>query len=206
MGMRIVPPQAGAPVEPSVDGPAGAPSTPRPAGESFALLLFELRRLPRPDSRITADVEGIVLNRCILAAVEILTAAGASVDVAGTETRPVVEARFQGGDSPTNAVTAALDTLAGVRRVQRAAENEFQVVGALTVGSASTTEDGVVVTTGGADILLDRLRERAGPGQILLSEEARRACESLAETVPVRGRAAAAGDDLGPAHLLRGLR
>jgi class 3 adenylate cyclase len=206
MGISIVPPQQGHAQEPRTGSPGHVPSANTSAEGAFALLLFELRRLPRPDTRITADIEGIVLNRCILVAVETLTVGEAAIDVAGTENRPVVEARFQGHDAPARAVAAALDVLAGVRRVQRAAENEFQVVGALTVGTATETGDGVLVTTGAADVLLNRLRERAGPGQILLSEDARAACEEIAETVPARGVMDTPGEELAQAHVLRGLR
>src|SRR5205823_5068189 len=81
----------------------------------------------------------------------------------------VVEASFDGAESAPRAARAACDVLAGVRRVQRAAENEFQVVGAMTSGTAGAGPDGITVTTGGGDQLLHRLREAAAPGQILMS-------------------------------------
>jgi class 3 adenylate cyclase len=167
-----------------------------------AMLLFELRREPRPSSRITPEVAEMIVNRCVIAALEVLTAAGAEVSMSGTEVRPVVEARFDGAQSPARAAHSACEILASVRRVQRAAENEFQVVGAITAGVAGPGPGGVTMTVGGPDVLLHRLREAAAPGQILLSEAARAACEGLVETLPLR----TAGDGSIEAHLLRRIR
>jgi class 3 adenylate cyclase len=177
---------------------AAAPGTAHDVG----MLLFELRRDPRPGSRITPEVAEMVVNRCVIAAVEVLTAASAQVAVTGTEARPVVEARFDGAHSPLRAAHSACEVLAAVRRVQRAAENEFQVVGAITAGVTGPGPSGVSVIVGGPDVLLHRLREAAAPGQILMSEDARRACEGLVETLPLRNE-----DDGGvKAHLLRRIR
>src|SRR5690242_16215021 len=75
---------------------AAAPGTVHDVG----MLLFELRRDPRPGSRMTPEVAEMVVNRCVIAALEVLTAANAAVAVSGTEARPVVEARFEGEHSP----------------------------------------------------------------------------------------------------------
>jgi class 3 adenylate cyclase len=165
-----------------------------------AMLLFELRREPRPESRITLEVAEMIVNRCVIAAVEVLSAAHAEVSVTGTEVRPVVEARFEGVRSPIRAAHAACEVLATVRRVQRAAENEFQVVGAITAGIARQGPGGVSMTLGAPDVVLERLREAAAPGQILMSEAARLACEGDVETLPLRTE----GDV--EAHLLRRMR
>ncbi|HXJ62257.1 MAG TPA: hypothetical protein VNN79_00750 [Actinomycetota bacterium] len=167
-----------------------------------AMLLFELRREPRPGTRITPEVAEMIVNRCVLAALEVLTAAGAEIGASGTEVRPVVEARFEGTHAPARAAHSACEVLAAVRRVQRSAENEFQVVGAITAGVAAPGPAGVTVTVGGPDVLLDRLREAAAPGQILMSEAAREACEGLVETLPLHG----GGDGPVVAHLLRRIR
>jgi len=174
-----------------------APST---GTTDVAMLLFELRHEPRPGSRITPEVAEMIVNRCVIAAVEVLSAAEAEVAVTGTEVRPVVEARFDGVRAPVRAAHAACEVLASVRRVQRAAENEFQVVGAITAGVAGEGPGGVSMTVGGPDVLLVRLREAAAPGQILMSEAARIASEGDVETLPLRTEG-----DL-EAHLLRRMR
>ena len=148
----------------------------------------------------------MVLNRCVLAGVEVLTKSGAEIDVAGTAKRPVVEGRFEGEEAPERAARAAVEILASIRRVQRTAENEFQVAGALTVGTAAVAANGAVMVTGGAEALLGKLRERAAPGQILLSGEARKATRGLVETVPARAPADGSKGESAPAFVLRGLR
>jgi class 3 adenylate cyclase len=108
--------------------------------------------------------------------------------------------------APVRAATAAVEVLASVRRTQRVAENEFQVVGALAVGTTSTAPNGAVVLTGGVEVALGRLRERAAPGQILLSDAAREATRNVVETIPARGSTAADGDSQAPTFVLRGLK
>ena len=178
-------------------GPAAVADGPSTGGppEILARLLFEIRRVPRRPSRITPEIEAIVMNRCVVAALEVLTAAEASVDLAGTPARPVVEARFEGHDAATRGARVAGRVLASVRRVQRAAENEFQVVGALTAGSVTHTPAGVAITTGSSDAALHRLRERAAPGQILLSPGAIEACHGLLDAVPLPPDDAAAAEE-----------
>jgi class 3 adenylate cyclase len=166
------------------------------------MLLFELRRAPEASRRLTADVAEKVLNRCVLSALEVVTRAGAEVVMAGTRTRPVVEARFEGGRAAERAARAANEVLAGVHRVQRAREYEFQVVGAITAALARRGPDGVTVTLGRADVLLHRLREAAAPGQILMSAAARRACADAVDTEAL----GAAPDGAVEVHLLRGIR
>jgi class 3 adenylate cyclase len=166
------------------------------------MLLFELRREHRSGSRMTPEVAEMVVNRCVLAALEILTAAGGEVTATGTEVRPVVEARFEGEQAPVRAAHAACEVLAGVKRVQRAAENEFQVVGAITAGVSGPGPGGVTMTVGGTDVLLHRLREAAAPGQILMSEAAREACAGAVETLPLRITV----DGSEQTHLLRRMR
>ena len=179
---------------------------PRPTGQPFALLGFELRRVARPNTKIVGDIAEVVLNRCVLATVEVLTGGGAEIDVAGTANRPVVEGRFEGQDSAHRAARAAVEVVAAVRKAQRAAENEFQVAGALTVGSAATAPNGALVVTGGGETLMARLRERAAPGQILLSEEAREATREVAESIPARTAGPSGDAEPAPAFVLRGLK
>jgi class 3 adenylate cyclase len=206
MDLRVAP-QADHGHDPSDPGAKQrAPSPTAPAAEPYALLGFELRRMARPNSKIVGDIEEVVLNRCVLAAVEVLTSAGAEIEVAGTPKRPVVEARFESKDAAPLAARSGVQVLAAVRQVQRAAENEFQVVGALTVGTASRGRSGARIESGGADVLLGRLRERAAPGQILLSEEARGAASDVVETVPARGAAGGSEDHPAPTYVLRGLK
>jgi hypothetical protein len=174
--------------------------------QPFALLGFELRRVTRPNTRIVGEIEEVVLNRCILAGVEVLTAGGAEIDVAGTPRRPVVEGRFDGDDAPERAARAAIEILAVTRRNQRATENEFQIVGALTVGTAATAPNGARVVSGGAEVLLGRLRERAAPGQILLSADAKKATRKVVETIPARLPAQGHQGSAASAFVLRGLK
>src|SRR5436309_6282637 len=135
MDLRVAP-QADHDHDPSDSGSEAPGGAPREA-EPYALLGFELRRMARPNSKIVGDIEDVVLNRCVLAAVEVLTSAGAEIEVAGTSRRPVIEARFEGAQGAAQAARSAVQALGSVRQVQRAAENEFQVVGALTVGTSS---------------------------------------------------------------------
>lgn len=166
------------------------------------MLLFELHREPRASGHLTAEVAEKVLNRCVLTALEVLTGAGAEVVVAGTTKRPVVEARFEGEGAAGHAARAAHEVLVGVRRVQRARENEFHVVGAIAAGRATLGPDGVTVTLGRGDVLLHRLREAAAPGEILMSASARQACVDAVVTVAVPP---VAGGEV-EAYLLRGIR
>jgi class 3 adenylate cyclase len=189
-----------APPPSPIEEPVGARAAPA-ASTALARLLFEIRRVPRPGSRITAEIEGRVLNRCLVGAVEVLSAAGAAVELARTPGWPVVEAGFDGPDAAARAAKAADEVLASVRRVQRAAENEFQVVGALTVGTVARTGGGVAVTTASSEGALHRLRERAAPGQILLSKGAFEACRRLIHATPLVG--ASSSEE---AYLLEGLR
>src|SRR5919201_724341 len=134
MDLRVSPQTDHAPTRPGGDRAARDAEL---GAEPYALLGIELRRVPRPNSKIVGDIEEVVLNRCVLAAVEVLTSAGAEIEVGGTKKRPVVEARFEDPDAAAVAARAAVQVLASVRQVQRAAENEFQVAGALTVGTTS---------------------------------------------------------------------
>jgi hypothetical protein len=205
MDLRVAP-QADHDPDPSDPASGQAPGRAVRDAEPYSLLGFELRRMARPNSKIVGDIQEVVLNRCVLAAVEVLTAAGAEIQVAGTPSRPVVEARFEGQEGASKAARSAVQVLASVRQVQRSAENEYQVVGALTVGASAPGRAGARVETGGAGVLLGRLRERAAPGQILLSHEAREAASDVVETVPARGEAGASGAETTPAHILRGLK
>jgi class 3 adenylate cyclase len=169
--------------------------------QEMALLLFEVRRVPRPASAMSPEVADRVLNRCLLSALEALTAAGAEVTVAGTETRPAVESRFGGPGASERAARAALAVVRGVRRVQRAAENEFRVVGAIAAGATATDPGGVIVTVGGPDVALQRLLEAAAPDQVVMSAAAREACAEAVQAVPLGGSELAQGS-----FLLRGVR
>jgi hypothetical protein len=176
-------------------------SEPAPRGEVFSLLSFELKRYSQSGSKITAEVESKVVNRCVLAALEVLAREEAGVSLAGTAMRPIVQARFEGSDSPSRAARAALSVLDAVRRVQRSRENEFRVVGSLACGTA-LSDNGVLVETGSTDRLLQRLRDRAAPGQILLSPDARESCLDQVEVIPAGGVTRSAPD----AYVLLGLR
>jgi hypothetical protein len=194
-----------------VEAPGAPAAAATLATAEFARLSFEIHRVPRPGSRITSEIEGRVLNRCVVAAMEVLSAESAAVELAGTEVRPVLDATLEGVDAAPRAARAASLVLAAVRRVQRAAENEFQVVGAMSAGQVGRTASGVVVTTGSSDGVLHRLRERAAPGQILLSPGAFEACRAVVEAKPVDGGAMDAPSSPAPngradAYLLVGLR
>lgn len=163
------------------------PVAPLPAGaHAYAVVLFDLRRVPRAGTRITPEVEDMVLNRCVLAALEALSAGGGDVTLAGSERHPVIEARFDGEWSPVRAVETSVETLAAVRRAQRSAENEFQLAGAVAVGTAEAVDDGVVLTTGSPESAVHRLSELAAPGQVVMSAAVRRACGNMIETSPIR--------------------
>lgn len=180
-------------------GAVDAPDSPEP-GNLFSLLSFELKRYVRGESKISSDVEGKIVNRCVLAALEVLAREEANVSLAGTATRPVVQARFDGDDSALRAARAAMAVLDAVRRVQRSRENEFRVVGSLASGT-SRNQNGVVRESGSTERLLQKLRDRAAPGQILLSAEARAGCGSDVEAVPAGGSGAGAD-----AYVLLGAR
>jgi class 3 adenylate cyclase len=205
MDLRVAPQAEQDPTDKASTGARSAGTEASEKGQPFALLGFELRRVTRPNTKIVGGIEEVVLNRCVLAGVEVLTAAGAEIDVAGTAKRPMVESRFEGEDAAGRAARAAVAVLAAVRKVQRSAENEFQVVGALTVGAATAGADGVVEVTGGAEGLLRQLRERAAPGQILLSDGAKEATREVVEAVLAR-TPAGSRREASPAFVLRGLR
>lgn len=181
------------------------PVTPPPVGaQAYAVVLFDLRRVPRAGTRITPEVEERVLNRCLLAALEALSARGGEVTLAGSEHSPVIEARFEGESSPVLAVETSVEALAAVRRAQRSAENEFQLAGAIAVGTAEAVEEGVVLTTGAPETAVQRLSELAGPGQVVMSAAVRRACGNLIETSPIRKASTATVHDV-EAFVLRRL-
>jgi class 3 adenylate cyclase len=178
------------------DAPQGA--------RACAVLLFELRRVPRAGTRITPEIEQTVINRCVLAALDALSAAGAAVTLAGTERRPEVEARFEGELSAIAAVRAAGAVLGAVRRAQRASENEVHLAAAVSVGAAEAPHVGAVPAMDSAESVVHRLSEIAGPGQVVISPAVRRACGDHIESVPVRSTNAGSGDPL-EAFVLRRL-
>jgi class 3 adenylate cyclase len=198
------------PFRPPATGGAPLPAGTQSPGdaepeEGYAILLFELRRVPRGGSRITPQIEEMVTNRCVLAAIECLSATGEEVRLAGTVLRPVVEARFRGVGSARRAAERAEEIRTAVRRAQRAAENEIQVVGAVAAGTVHQGEDGVTVTTGSAETTAYRLRELAGPGQILLTGSVRAACGEGIDAVRVGALEGRAGEEDDEIHALRGL-
>src|SRR5439155_558316 len=69
---------------------------PLAAGQAFAFMSMEIRRLPTTTSRIDGEIAARILNRCVLAALEILSKEKIPVDLAGTVLRPVIEATFPG--------------------------------------------------------------------------------------------------------------
>ena len=197
--------QRSAPAAPSL---AARPATfgggaPQPAPEDLlSVVSVELRRYIRPDTKITTDIEAKIVNRCVLGMLEVLTEEGAGVDLAGTAVRPVIEARFEGPESPERAARSAVAIVESVRKVQRARENEFQVVAALAVGSQVQAENGARVVSGVTDAALQRLREGAAPGQIVMSSESRAICDGLIESEP----AASADVNRPETYVLLGLR
>jgi class 3 adenylate cyclase len=158
---------------------AAPAAEPLPAGQPFAFLSAEIRRLPRMESRIDGEVAGRILNRCVLACLEILSKERVPVDLSGTVLRPVVEATFRGSEGTARAAGAAVAMRQAVVKVQREVELEFHLFGAITAGSVSESGAGVTYTTGAPEQVAGRLREHAAPGQFLLSESARRTCEEV---------------------------
>ena len=165
--------------------PAEAPV--QEAGQPFAFLSVEIRRLPRTESRIDGEIAGRILNRCVLACLEILSKERIPVDLAGTVLRPVVEATFAGPDGAARASRAAVAMRQAVVKVQRELELEFHLFGAITAGSVSQGEGGVTLTSGAPEQVAGRLREHAAPGQFLLSEPAWQQCEEAVrvESTPI---------------------
>ena len=173
-------------------GPAtqAAPAAePLVEGQPFAFLSAEIRRLPRTESRIDGEIAGRILNRCVLACLEILSKERIPVDLAGTVLRPVVEATFAGPGGVARAAKAAHAMRQAVTKVQREVELEFHVFGAITSGTVSQSESGVTLTVGAPDQVAARLREHSAPGQFLLSEPAWRTSEDTvaveANPIPV---------------------
>jgi class 3 adenylate cyclase len=125
---------------------------------------------------VNGDVANAIVNRCVLATLEVLSRAKAVVDLGGTEARPVIDARFEGVRSELDAARAALTIRDAVRRVQRRVENAVQVHAAVAAGSVAETEDNVTITLGAPDDVAARMREHAAPGQILVAEGVWSAC------------------------------
>jgi len=175
------------------------------AGESFAFLSLEVRRLPRTESWIGGDVAGRILNRCVLSCLEILSKERIPVDLAGTVLRPVIEATFSGSDAELRAVKAGLAVRDSIRKVQREVENEFHLFGAITAGTISEMETGVKVTTGSPQQVAGRFREHAAPSQLLLSGEV---WQAVREQVDVAGPVdvTVPGSDPVPSYPVSGLR
>jgi class 3 adenylate cyclase len=179
--------------------PAEQPQT---AGEPFALLSIEIRRMPRTESRIGADIASRILNRCVLASLEVLAKEKTPVDLSGTVLRPVIEATFAGDDGVSRAARTVVALRQVVAKVQRDAENEFHLFGAITTGTTSVLEDGVVVTTGTPEQLAARFREHAAPGQVLVSEVATTRLEDQAPVSPHAVEVTFPGHDPVPAYPL----
>jgi class 3 adenylate cyclase len=163
---------------PSGSGALPAPDEAGDTSRACALLSVELRRLGGDEvsASVNADVGNAIVNRCVLAALEVLSRAKAVVELGGTEARPVIDALFEGVRSELDAARAALTIRDAVRRVQRRVENAVQVHAALAAGSVAETEDNVTVTLGAPDDVAARMRERAAPGQILVAEPVWSAC------------------------------
>jgi class 3 adenylate cyclase len=153
-------------------------------GETFAILSLEIRRTIRPNSEITPQIAEKVLNRCVLAALEVLTGPGATISLAGTPLVPVVQVRYSGPDSSERATYGAVAAREAVRRAQRAAENEFQVAGAVAAGREASAPGGVRVSYGRPETVAVRLRERAPHGQVLLTDSVWAGCDGVVEVAP----------------------
>ena len=176
------------------------------AGEPFAFLSLEVRRLPRTESRIGGEVAGRILNRCVLASLEILSRERIPVDLAGTVLRPVIEASFHGADGVMRAAKAALAVSRALVKVQREMENEFHVFGAITTGSVTALDTGVKVTTGSPEQIASRFREHAAPGQVLLSEQAVACAQDRVAVVEPGVPVTVPGREPVPSYPLSGLR
>jgi class 3 adenylate cyclase len=180
--------RADLPASGRTDGRSAAEAAPAPEpladGQPFAFLTAEIRRIPRTDSRIDGEIAGRILSRCVLSSLEILAKERVPVDLAGTVLRPVVEARFPGPDGPTRAAQSGLAIRHAVTGVQREAEHEFFVFGAIASGSVSRSDGGVTLTAGAPEQVAARLREHAAPGEFLMSEDAWQTC---ADSVRVAG-------------------
>ena len=176
------------------------------AGEPFAFLSIEIRRLPLGDSSIDGGVAGRVLNRCVLSALDVLSKQRSPVDLSGTVLRPVVQVTFGGPAGAVDAATAGLAVRDAVRKVQRETEDEFHVFGAITAGTTCQLETGVRVVTGWPQQAGAHLREHATPGQILLADDVWRSCR---EAVEVEQRAVLVtlpGSDPIPSYPLTSIR
>jgi len=171
------------------------------SAEPSALMRLQLKRVPRAGSRITLEVAEMIVNRVMAVTLDALSATGATVRVERDKELPVIEASFAGPAGPMVAAGTAVQLVQAVRRVQRAAENEFLVSGGLAVGAYAEAGDGFEPSERAEEVLA-RLFERAGPGQILLSEEARAFAEPVIETTPLLPRAG----ESERFHVLRDLR
>ena len=140
-----------------------------------------LGRCNTSTSGSVGEIAARILNRCVLAALEILSKEKIPVDLAGTVLRPVIEATFPGPDGAARAARAGLAIRQSVTKVQREVELEFHVFGAITVGTVTQAENGVTLTSGAPEQVAARIREHAAPGQFLLSETAREACRDAVE-------------------------
>ena len=188
---------------------AAAQAAPAPepiaAGQPFAFLSAEIRRLPRMESRIDGEVAGRILNRCVLACLEILSKERIPVDLSGTVLRPVVEATFPGPDGAARGARAAVAMREALVKVQRELELEFHLFGAIVAGSVSQTESGATLTSGAPEQVAVRLREHAAPGQFLLSEPAWRACQNAVAVGETPVPVTIPGSEPIPAYSLSGL-
>ncbi|MBI4260955.1 MAG: hypothetical protein HY658_10355 [Actinobacteria bacterium] len=187
----------------------GATSLPGPrpeGGTPFSVLSIEIRRVRPATSAMDDEVAPRVLNRCVLAALEVLARTEGALTVGGTPERPVLQIRYEGPAAAGAAVLAGAEVRDAVRRAQRAGEGEFQVSGAVAAGSTSRTEAGVRVTLGRPESVAVRLREAASAGQIVMSDGAWAACEPLVEVHPAGEVTMVPGARPVQVYALRGLR
>jgi hypothetical protein len=164
-------------------GAVPAPELAPDRGTAFAILSLEVRREVRRGSEITPQIAEKVLNRVVLAALETLSGAGATITVAGTPLRPVIQVRYDGEDASERAVVAADAAREAVRTAQRSHENEYVIAAAVAAGR-ETASGGIRVSYGRPESVAVRLRENAPDGQIVLTDAAWEGCEHLVEVLP----------------------
>jgi hypothetical protein len=126
---------------------------------------MELRRVVHAGSRLSAESESHLRDRCVHAAMKAIASFGGKLRLAGTEEHPVIEARFLGSDGSEPAARAA--QVAG-DAVRKTAGNEFVASAALAVGTVTEGTSGVRLVFGAPEAISSKLRENAAPGQILL--------------------------------------
>jgi hypothetical protein len=158
-------PQRATPAMPFHEAGALAQRAPIEEGLPVMEAALGLRRLVHQGVRLSESDERAVLKRCVEAGLRSLTADGADVRLAGTPAHPVLEATFIGEDLESAGLRALLECDDAVRR---AGGSEFVISGAAAVGRVVNLSDGVSAISGSPGWAVDRLAQKAAPGQVLL--------------------------------------